>query len=118
MDCVTCSSEAAIAAAALRAWINFVKEKVPAGNLAKTPEGDFITSLEGLTDQQIGELKLCGKRDGEYVLDNGTTTAYTETTKAYNIELWWFPKPPDKYMIDMVDYMIRPYDPAWQPPDA
>ena len=117
MDCVTCSSETEIQAAALRAWINFVKEQVPAGKMAKTPAGTFITSLAGLSDDQISELKICGKLDGEYVLDNGTTAAYTEYMKAYDIELWWFPEPPAKYMIGMIDYTIKPYDPAWEPPN-
>jgi len=117
-NCVTCSTEAAIQTAATRAWINLVKEQVPLGKLAKTPQGTFITSLEGLTDQEIAQLKICGKLDGDYVLDNGTTAGFTECLKAYDISLWWFPEPDAKYMVGMVNYEIKPFDPAWIPPDV
>lgn len=118
MNCVTCATEADIIAAALRAWINFIKEKTPGDFLAKTPQGTFVESVEGLTDQEIAQLVLCGKVDGEYVRDNGTTIAYTEYFKAYEIDLWWFPEPPSPIMAGMINYEIKPYDPAWQPPDV
>ena len=115
-DCATYATEEAAFAGALRNWNNYLKEQVPLGKKAKKPDGTIITSLEGLTDAQINDLKLCGVWEGEFVIDNGTTVAFVEPIKAYMIELWYYAKPADKYMLDVQNCVIRPFDPAWEPP--
>ena len=117
MDVLSFSTEAAMNEALRQLWVNFVKEKVAEGVLAKTPGGFFFNSLIGLDDSEIAELKLCGKLKGEFVTDNGTTTAYTTGVKAYNVGKWYFRKPPEEYMDGLTDYIIEPYDVAWEPPE-
>ena len=104
--------------AALRQlWIDFVKEKVADGIMAKTQSGALLNSLTGLDDSEIAELKLCGKIKGYFVVDNGTTVAYTDGTKAYNIEKWYFAKPPEEYLANLTDYTIESYDKDWEYPE-
>ena len=118
MDVLSFSSEDAMYAALRQLWIDFVKEKVADGIMAKTQSGALLNSLTGLDDSEIAELKLCGKFKGEFVLDNGTTIAYADGTKAYNIDKWYFGKPPDKYMTGVADYTIEPYDSSWEYPES
>jgi len=115
-DCATYSSEADALAGARMNWINYVKERVPEGEKAKTPSGQIIDSLEGLSDDQIAELKLVGSREGHLVTDNGTTVSYATPIKAYDLELWYYTLPPDKYMVGVENCTVKSYDPAWIPP--
>ena len=115
-ECVTYATEAAAEAGALRNWINYVKEQVPLGKEAKRPDGTIITSLEGLTDKEIGELRILGTLEGQFVTYNGTTIAYTEVTKAYLLDLWYYAAPPPQYMVGVIDYIIQPFNPDWEPP--
>ena len=117
LECVTYQTEEDGQIGALKNWENFVKEQVPLGIEAKKSDGTIIDSLAGLTDSEIAELKLCGKLEGKLVTDNGTTIAYTRVFKAHELDLWFYIKPPDKYMIGVVNYIVMPYDPAWGPPD-
>lgn len=118
MDCATYGTEAEAIAGTVRNWINYVKEQIDgSGNKeAKKPDGTIIISLEGLTDAQIAELKIVGSCEGHFVLDNGTTVAFTEFWKAYEIDLWWYPLPAAKYMVGVENCTVKPYDPAWEHP--
>lgn len=115
-DCATYPTAETAAAGALRNWINYVKEQVPLGREAKKPDGTIITSLVGLTDEEIGQLKILGTLEGQFVTSNGSTIAYVEPEKAYLIDLWYYALPPLKYMIDVQDCTVQPFDPAWEPP--
>ena len=119
MDCATYTSEANASAGASVNWVNYLKEQIDGSgeNEARKPDGAIIISLEGLTDPEIAQLKLIGKREGHFVLDNGTTTAFTAPLKAYEIELWWYELPAEKYMVGVEHCTVMPFDPAWLPPE-
>ena len=118
MQSATYETEETAIAGALRNWINFVKEQVPAGLPAKKSDGEIITTLDGLSDEQIGELKLVGMIEGTLITDNGTTIAYTAILKANDLELWYYILPPDRYMLGVLDCVIQPFNPDWGAPDA
>ena len=115
-DCVTYATEEAAQIGALQNWLNYVKEQVPLGKEAKKPDGTIIDNLEGLTDEQIKELKLCGTWEGQLITDNGTTIAFVEPIKAYLLELWYYAEPAAQYMVGVENYTVMPFDPAWEFP--
>jgi hypothetical protein len=119
MDCATYTSGTYAIAGALRNWINYVKEQIDGSGdqKAKKPDGTVISSLAGLTDEQIGELKILGKREGHFVTDNGTTTALVAPIQAYELTLWWYELPAAKYMVGVEHCTVLPFDPAWIPPE-
>lgn len=116
-DCATYTSEAAANAGALRNWINYVKQRIADGETARKPTGTLVTELDGLTDQEIAGLALLGHKEQELVADNGTTVAYAEPAKAYELDLWYYALPPSEIMDGVVDCIIQPYNPAWETPE-
>lgn len=115
---LTFSSEEVAIQALKQIWIDIVKDEVTNNKvLAKSETGQFFDDISSLDDFAIGSLKLCGHINGKFVFNNGTTTAFGEAQKCYNIEKWHIPKPPEKYMINLVSYAEEPYDTAWEFPD-
>jgi len=118
MDCATYTTEAAAEAGALRNWINYIKEQVALGEQAKVAGGDVVETLDGLTDNEIGVLQLCGNRKGQFLNDNGSTVAFVRPVKAYETNLWYYIKPADKYMTGVEDCVIQEFDPVWESPEG
>ncbi len=114
---LTFASYEAASDALRRVWIDIVKDKVSAGVLAKSETGQFFDNISSLDDFEIANLKLCGKINEKFVINNGTTTAFATAIKCYNIEKWHIPKPPEQYMINLISYSEEPYDTAWEYPE-
>lgn len=117
-DCATYSSEAAAIAGLKVNWINYLKEQVSADKPAKKPDESRITDLAGLTDEEISQLKLLGKRGGKIIDDDySCTTAYNVSTKAYNIDLWYYSLPPSQYMVGVENCTTQTYQSSWEYPE-
>jgi hypothetical protein len=105
------------------AWIAMVEQAVQGGETAKTPAGDFITDLTGLSDDDKYSLKICGHLQGQLVYDNGTTATFSDVTPRY-IDPDDPAPPPIKYwipiplgLVDLTGYTVMDELPAeWRPP--
>jgi len=117
-DVCSFETEAAMNAALKQVWIEYVKEKVAEGEMAKDGIGELHDDLEGMSDEVIGDLKICGHMKGQVVIDNGTTVAYTQGGKAYGLDKWFFFKPPDKYLVNATGYQVEQYNIEWASPEA
>ena len=111
------TDEATALAARRQIWINVVKDQVAAGVLAKDGEGQFYDNLQGLSDDQIAALRLCGVKEGDFRRDNGTTISYGDATKAYDLQKWYMQKPPVEYLFNVMGYVEENFDPEWIPPE-
>jgi len=105
--------------AAKTAWINYVKSEFAKGTPVRTPLSEppaLIETLEGLTDDQIAELLICGYRDGVLQMETGLTSSYVKLIKAYEHENWYFHTIPAEYMTGIVDYTEMELPEDWKPP--
>lgn len=98
-------------------WIRILKEKVSVQHPAKDIEGNFYTDLTGLSDDFIAALKYCGVLDGQTVIDNGTTIAFSNIFKAYENEKWYIFEPPAQYLSGLTGYIIQDLPDSWIPPE-
>ena len=88
-------------------WVMKVHEASDAGEKIKDVNEVFYDDLTDLPDEQIADLKICGKLQGQSVTDNGTTTSYAEVLESPD-ERYYFPKPEEQKYIDAC--AIIPFD--------
>ena len=74
------------------AWIATVKYEMNRGRTAKKTDGTLLYGLDGLTDAEIGALKICGRLKGILQTENGSTIAYGKPIQAYDQD-------PEQYYI-------------------
>jgi hypothetical protein len=97
-------------------WINYIRAKFAEDKeMVGTGTEEFQT-LDDLTDDQIAALKIYGYKDGTICKTHGVTLQYAQPTKAYELTLWFFTKPADALMTNVIDYTEQPLNPAWFPP--
>ena len=115
---LTFTSESKAIAAQRQIWINEIKKRASEGeNLVGTGEVHY-TDLSGLTNEQISQLKIYSKRNGNEDVDPSLigTEGYAEVKKAFELDKWHIPKPSEDLMEGVVDYAIEPYDANWEEP--
>lgn len=95
-------------------WIAKVKLLVAAGETAENNAQQFFTDVSGLSDETIGDLKICGYVDESLKTDNGYTVAYAEIYKAENVSKW-YTREPEQGLIDLTGYEIIDLPSAWIP---
>ena len=103
-------------AGAKRRHINYIKDMFAQGKPIRNGGEFIITSLDGMTDEQISQLKVCALREDHVELATGLTTSFVTVIKAYDHEKWYFPKANGEYMTGVVNYTEMTLPEDWKPP--
>jgi len=99
--------------AAKQAWIDYVKEKhVIDKRLVGTGEVEY-DSLDGLSDDEIANLKVYSIKNGEIMKKSGLTTNYSTPRKADKLDKWYFKKPPSKLAKNIKDATEEELNDEW-----
>lgn len=116
-ECLVFDSEEKTIIAQKRIWINQVKKRAAEGeNLVGTGTVHY-TDLSGLTDDQISQLKIYSRRNGENIDTSlPATKKYAEVKKIYEVESWYIPMPSEEFMIGVSDYTIESRNSNWDEP--
>jgi len=101
--------------AAKQAWIDIVKDAVNKGSMVING-GNPHTDLSLLSDDQIADLKICGKKNETVEMSEGQTLRYATVRKAYNVDKWYFAKPDDQFLTNITGYTIQSLPDSWLPP--
>lgn len=97
-------------------WIKILRDKVNAEHPARLG-AIFYDDLSGIIDDTVALLRYCGSLEGATVTDNGTTTAFSEVMKAYDLSIWYMFKPADIYLEGLAGYTVETVPLAWIPPE-
>jgi hypothetical protein len=100
-------------------WYNYLMKSAN-NNEAIVGDGTthyFLSQLQTMSEQQVIDLKLYGKKQSIIQYSEGSTENYVEYMTAYNDPgLFIFVKPDDSLMADVVGYTEQPSNPDWFPP--
>jgi len=102
-------------------WIGVVKQQVGIGETTKKLDGTLINSVGGMSDAEIGTLKILGHLGGVLQTQNGSTTGYADPVQAYgqDPEKWYIPAPielEEAGYIDLSAYSVIDLPEDWEPP--
>ena len=78
--------------------------------------GDGTThygDLSGMTDDQIAALKIYDKRAGITYPEKTGTLTYAVVRKITDVDKWFFQKPDNAFMTDVVGSTEEEFDPEW-----
>lgn len=114
-DQLTFATEAAAIAGQKQIWINQIKQRVSQGNNLVGDGSNHYTDLSGLTNDQVSQLKIYSRRNGDNDVNPSlpATTGYATPRKAYQIEKWFFLKPSIELMEDVINFTVEPYNLNW-----
>lgn len=94
-------------------YVNYVKYIFGEGEPVRGDKG-LVSTLEGLSDEQIGQLKVCAYKDGKVDLVEGLSDAYVTVRPAFGSGLgkYYFPTLEGEYMEGVISFteMERPAD--------
>lgn len=116
-DCATYKTEKNALAGAERNWINYVREQVSAGKKAVSPMGDIISDISEISDKELINFELAGFRENRFISNGGNTVAFATPVKAYNLDLWYYPLPKDRYMVGVEGCTVQTFSSSWEIPE-
>jgi hypothetical protein len=97
-------------------WINYVKAKFQQNQSLVGTGTEEYSSLDGLNNNELNDLKVYGINPENKVYKNqGITTEYVLIGKAKDMDKWFFRKPDADLLADVVDYSEEVINMSWFP---
>jgi len=115
MICLVFVDEAKADTANDKIWSNIIEYTVGIGKYVVDAEGNLYNSLAQIAGIPRNDLRLPGYHDGEIVKE-GETFEYAIPRIKYEGTEWYFIKPKDIFMADVVDYVEEEFNHDWLPP--
>ena len=113
------NSESDALETAKRAWILYVKDMFDKGKPIRNG-GDILTTLGGLSDDDISKLMVCGYRGEDVQKDEGLTLSYIIIHKAHKTDdgtdKWYCGMIPDEYLVGSSGYKRMVLPDNWKHP--
>jgi len=98
------------------AWVAYIKDMFSQGKPIRNGGEDVLATLDGLSDDEIGRLRVCGHRDEQVEMEEGLSVYYTNLLKAHELDIWYCHGIPDDYLEGVGGYVKKELPPEWLSP--